>query len=152
MLVGSLSIAEVGAMPPSLTPVPADAGTSTWTDRAVSAATLMMRSGDGERIARAIQRITHPSGKNPQLRTFAVRRDGRRVAIRIATAWQGGITSADYETDVIWELDDQAHIAARIVFDNAVVGVDADNARQLDDYFRLQICPILRASIEADGH
>lgn len=120
-----------------------------WVDRAILAVTRLMKSGEGERIARSIQQLTHPSGNNAQLRAYSVSPQGRRAVVLISTAWQGGVTGSNYVTDVVWELDEQGHVAARIGSDNAPFSVAASNARQLDDYFRGDVYSIFRNVMEA---
>jgi hypothetical protein len=120
-----------------------------WVDHAILAAIRLMKSGEGERIARSIQQLTHPSGNNPQLRTYSVRPQGRRAVVLISTAWQGGFTGSNYVTDIVWELDEQGHVAATIASDNAPISVAASNARQLDDYFRRDVYSIFRNVMEA---
>lgn len=119
-----------------------------WVDRAMPAVARLMKSGEGERIARSIQQLTHPSGNNPQLRAFNVVPHGRRAVVQISTAWQGGFTGSHYVTDVVWELDEQGHVSATIASDNAPISVAASNARQLDDYFRSEVYPIFRNVME----
>jgi hypothetical protein len=114
-----------------------------WADRAESTLRRMMESPSGIRVASVIQSTTHPTGTGGRLRSYDIRRMKRAINVRISTSWEGGFTGASYRTDVVWEFDEAHHISATVVFDDALVGVAAENARSLDDYFRLEFYPVL---------
>jgi hypothetical protein len=113
-----------------------------WADRAETALRQMMDGSFGASMARTIRGITHPTGSDARLRSYDVRRMGDRISVRISTDWQG-LSDASYTTDVVWEFDEAHHIVAEVVSDNALFSVAAENARQLDEYFRREFYPVL---------
>jgi hypothetical protein len=114
-----------------------------WLDRAESALRRLMDGPSGATAASVIQRTTHPTGTGARLRSYDVRRLKDSINVRISTSWEGGFTGAGYTTDVVWEFDEARHLSAVVVSDDALVGVAAENARSLDDYFRLEFYPVL---------
>jgi len=115
-----------------------------WIDRADTTTRTMLAGPSGLTAAKIIQAITHPTGKNPSLRTFDVRRMGDRISVRLSTSWQGGFVGTDYTTVVVWEFSEGGHISAKVIADDTMIG--PGNARQLDDYFRLEFFPVLRSN------
>jgi hypothetical protein len=118
-----------------------------WAERAGAMLRSMMSGPSGVAAARSIQAIAHPTGRNAQLGDYDVRRVGDRISVRISASWQGGFSGVGYATDVVWEFDETRHISATVVSDSALVRIAAKNARRLDDYFRLELYPVLRSNL-----
>lgn len=121
-----------------------------WPDRAEPALRPFMSSNAGK-IAGAIQAITHPSGKEPDLEEFDVAKLSDRVQVTIKVTWKGGFVGNKYETAVVWELTDSGHISATVLYDTALTQVADQNREQLDTYFRSQVYPAAFRSIEGKG-
>jgi predicted nucleic acid-binding Zn ribbon protein len=120
-----------------------------WIERADTTLRRMLDGDDGIALARTVQKITHPLGENPSLGGYDVRRMGDRISVRISTNWEGGIVKMDghgarYTTDVVWEFGESGHVSATIISDTFSVGMAQSNAgRQLDDWFRAELYPVL---------
>lgn len=118
-----------------------------WVDRAETAVRNMLDGQDGA-VASSIQTLTHPTGENPSLGGYVVRRVGDRLSVRISVNWQGGLVKMDgrganYTTDVVWELSEAGHASTTIVSDTSAIKVSRANARRLDDWFRAEMYPVL---------
>jgi hypothetical protein len=82
-----------------------------------------------------------------RLRSYDIRRMRNSINVRISTSWEGGFTGAGYTTDVVWEFDEARHLSTVVVSDDAPVGASADDARRLNDYFRLEFYPVLCSNV-----
>jgi len=118
-----------------------------WPDRAEPVLRPFMSSNAGK-IAEAIQAITHPSGKEPDLEEFGVAKLSDRVQVTIKVTWKGGIVGNKYETAVVWELAESGHVSATVLYDTALTQVANQNREQLDTFFRSKVYPAAYRSIE----
>lgn len=114
-----------------------------WPDRAEIAVKSMMDKSAAN-IAGSIQGLTHPSGSNPKMTGYNVRRVGDSLSVKIETKWQGGLTKTDYTTRVVWEFSQTKHVSCAVVEDNAAFAANADAKQKLDDYFRTECYANLR--------
>lgn len=122
-----------------------------WADRAETALRGMLDGHDGATIAHSIQAITHPTGENSSLGGYVVRRVGDRLSVRISVNWQGGLLKVDgrganYTTDVVWDFGEGDHVSTTVISDTSVIAVSRTNARRLDDWFRVELYPVLHAN------
>jgi hypothetical protein len=113
-----------------------------WVDRA-DTMTRKIIERNSEKLAGAIQGITHPSGKEPTLDGVRVSKLNNRILVEINTSWKGGFLGTDYETKVAWEFSEERHESAKVTFDQAPTPVARKNAEMLNDYFRTRIYPVL---------
>lgn len=121
-----------------------------WGDRAETALRGMLDGRNGAIVASSIQSITHPTGENPSLGDYSVRRVGDRLSVRISVNWQGGLLKlggrgANYTTAVAWEFSEGGHVSTTVVSDTSVIDVSRANARRLDDWFRAELYPVLHS-------
>lgn len=119
-----------------------------WPDRAEPALRPFM-SANADLVARAIQGITHPSGKEPDLQEFDIAKLSDRVQVTIKVTWKGGVIGTQYQTVVVWELAESGHVSATVLYDTALIQVAEQNKGQLDTFFRSKIYPAAYRSIEA---
>jgi hypothetical protein len=115
-----------------------------WSDRADTAARKLI-DANKEKIAAAIQGVTHPSGKDPRLAKFGVSKLGDRVLVEMVIGWKGGLVGGDYSTTVTWEIGEQGHIDARVTLDSALTSVEQKNKEMLNEYFRTKVYPAFYA-------
>ena len=111
-----------------------------WTDRADTAARKLLEKNKAQ-IANAIQAITHPTGKSPEMNDIAISKLPDRILVNLKVGWKGGIIGGDYVTLVAWEIGEQGHLGAKVTMDTSVTGVDAKNNELLIDYFRTKVYP-----------
>ena len=111
-----------------------------WPDRAEAVANSLVQPNQ-QNIANAIQGIAHPTGKNPSLVSYRISKLNNSVIVEFQVSWQGGFVGNGYTTVVIWEISESNHVQARITDDTATVAVDANHARQLNDYFYSKVYP-----------
>lgn len=97
----------------------------------------------GSNIATSIQRIAHPTGENPSLASVDVTGGADNVVVQIRVNWKGGLLGTEYSTVVKWEIRDTGHVQAVVVEDSAPIGIADSNAKELDDYFRTTVYPVL---------
>ena len=120
-----------------------------WIDRAEPTLRAMLNGASGPIVATKIQTITHSSGKRPSLKSYDVRRMGAKISVRLSINWQGGIISYGdgsgnvYTIDVVWEFSERGHISATIVFDNGVVRANTTERKEVDEWFRNEVYPLL---------
>jgi hypothetical protein len=114
-----------------------------WNVRAQAMIPKMFEGENRQTIAKSIQGIAHPTGKNPQFGSLDVRPSGDGISARFEIAWQGGLSANDYKTVVIWECTQQNHLRAEVTADSAPIAADKANLKKLDDYFRTEIYPAL---------
>lgn len=119
-----------------------------WPDRAEPVLRPFMSSNAGK-IAGAIQAITHPSGKDPDLEEFDIAKLSDRVQVTIKITWKGGVIGTQYQTVVIWELAESGHVSATVLYDTALTHVAEQNKEQLDTFFGSKVYPAAYRSIEA---
>jgi len=96
---------------------------------------------EGASVAGAIQRIAHPSGKNPVLGRVVARVDKDKVVVEIPVSWTGGLVGGQHDTVVVWDFCDKRHYAAVINADSAPTVVAKKNARELDAFFQTNVFP-----------
>lgn len=117
-----------------------------WADRAEAAANQLV-AANHQQLATSIQGITHPSGQNPILTGPAVSKLNSSIVIRLPVSWGGGLTGNNYFTTVVWEVSEDGHVSAVVLQDTAPVPVAAQNAAQLNDFFRTSVYPELLATL-----
>jgi hypothetical protein len=117
-----------------------------WADRADTAARKLIERNK-QKIAEAIQGITHPTGNNPALTGLSVSKLSDRVIVEMAVEWKGGILGTQYSTSVAWEIDKTNHISAKVIADSAALGVEARNKDALNEYFRTKVYPAFYADM-----
>ena len=100
-----------------------------------------------ELIAKAIQGIAHPTGKEPVLSAYTVSKLADRILIDLKVEWKGGIVGNSYVTSVAWEIGEKGHIGAKVTIDSAMTAVDPKNKEMLDDYFRTKVYPTFFADM-----
>lgn len=113
-----------------------------WTSRARTAANTMYQT-QGATIAHSIRSLTHPSGTGGNLANFSVTVRGDQLISRFDVSWNGGFLGTSYVTTVEWRCSQSGNTSARVSADNAIIGVAADNAAQLDNYFSAEVYPTL---------
>lgn len=118
-----------------------------WPDRAEPVLRPFL-SANADLIARAVQGITHPSGKEPDLQEFDVAKLSDRVQVTIKVTWKGGVIGTQYQTVVVWELAESGHVSATVLYDTALTKVAEQNREQLDVFFRSKVYPSAYRSIE----
>lgn len=118
-----------------------------WPDRAEPVLRPFM-SSNADLIARAVQGIAHPSGREPDLQEFDVAKLSDRVQVTIKVAWKGGVIGTQYQTVVVWELAESGHVSATVLYDTALTQVAEQNREQLDTFFRSKVYPAAYRSIE----
>lgn len=111
-----------------------------WSDRAETAARKIVEA-NRETLAKAIQGITHPTGKEPSLSRVSVSKLNDRVLVDIVVDWKGGLIGGAYSTSVNWEINKQGHIQAKVFGDTAVTEIQAKNKEMLNEYFRTKVYP-----------
>jgi hypothetical protein len=111
-----------------------------WSDRADTAARKLVALNK-DKLAAAIQGITHPTGSTPSMSNVQVSKLPDRLLVEMSVTWKGGITRSDYTTRVLWEIGERAHLRAHVTFDSAVAGVAPKNAQELNDYFLSEVYP-----------
>jgi len=116
-----------------------------WTDRAQAQANSLLQGESGQHVADSVQAITHPTGRQPKLSAFDVRKVGEQLSTVIDVAWKGGITGQAYTTRVVWEFDKNNQIRAKVTDDSAPTS--AGGAQKLDEYFRTEIYSLLRSNM-----
>lgn len=113
-----------------------------WVDRAATLAGPMIETkGNKEIIATNIQTITHPTGDNPVLEGYEVKKIGNSLIIEFTVSWKGGMLGGKYNTVVDWEVNEGGHVKAAIVKDTAPFAVGKENAESLDGMFHQKIYP-----------
>jgi hypothetical protein len=117
-----------------------------WLDRADAAARQVL-SDSQQTIADSIKSITHPSAGSATMRDFAVRRVGDEISVRMSVDWKGGFLGTANRTVVVWEFDGSRHIRTALLEDSGALGVGDNNKQQLDEYFRSEIYPVVRARV-----
>jgi hypothetical protein len=111
-----------------------------WADRADTAVRKLIERNK-QKIAEAIQGITHPTGNNPVLTDLSISKFSDRVLVEMVVEWKGGILGTQYSTSVAWEIDKKNHINAKVIADSAALGVEARNKDALNEYFRTKVYP-----------
>ncbi len=119
-----------------------------WNVRAQAIIPKMFEGENRQTIAKVIQGVTHPTGKNPQFESVDVRPSGDGISTRFEVSWQGGLSSKSYKTIVVWESTQQKHLRAEVTADTAPIAADAANLKKLDDYFRTEIYPTLCKNLQ----
>jgi hypothetical protein len=112
-----------------------------WTDRADTAARKLI-DWNKDKIATAIQGITHPTGTHPSMRGYSVSKLPTGILVEMSVAWKGGVLGGDYSTTVVWELAEKSEGHARVTFDSAMAQVQPRNAELLEEYFRTKVYPV----------
>ena len=118
-----------------------------WEDRADSIVRKLIDSNRAD-IASSVQSITHPSGNEPSLGDVRVSKLDGQLLVEIDVHWRGGILGTEYKTEVLWEFSQTKHGSAKVIFEDAPIGVSPSNAEQLNDYFRVKIYPVLYQDID----
>lgn len=118
-----------------------------WPDRAEPALRPFL-SANADKLATAIQGITHPSGTNPEL-LFDVTKVNDHVQVTMTVTWQGGVLGKKYETTVVWELSENNHISTSVLADSALIPIAPENKEQLDVFFRTKVYPAAAQRIKA---
>jgi hypothetical protein len=144
---GAAAVTAGGAADEEQAPVRAAVVENAWLRRAAGVLDSLLRSEQAGSIAAAIQRITHPTGKNAQFAGGSVHLSGDRIVVELHTTWSGGFVGGRYSTNVIWELSPEGHIHARVDSDTARVAIAPPNRQQLDDYFRTHLYPYVRTQV-----
>ena len=119
-----------------------------WNVRAQTTVDKMFQAGNRQTVANTIQGVTHPTGKNPQMRSVDVRPNGDGISTRFEVDWQGGFSASNYKTIVVWQCTQQNHLLAEVTQDTAPITADAANLKKLDDYFRTEIFPALCKNLQ----
>lgn len=94
-------------------------------------------------LAKELLKDTHPSGTNPRVARSEVLSDGNHVVATIVFQWKGGVLGGLHSTTIRWEFTEAGHGTARVIADNAPVGVDPEHARALDVFFRTRVYPMV---------
>jgi hypothetical protein len=113
-----------------------------WVDRADTMSRNLIELNK-DKIAAAIQGISHPTGKEPHMESYRVSRLNERILTEFTILWKGGFLGTDYITQVSWEFSKRQHENAKVIFDSAPTNVSQENAEMLNDYFRTKIYPVL---------
>lgn len=124
-------------------PARADAA---WNDQADVVLTQMLGGPSGVSVAQSIQRICHPSGSDANLQTFDIRHVGDALSVRLTVVWSGALGGHN-QTVVVWTFDSRAHRSAAVVNDTAAVRTSTKNAQLLNNFFRDEAYPTLRANM-----
>ena len=119
-----------------------------WNVRAQAMVEKMFQTENKQTVSKVIQGITHPTGKNPQMQSVDVRPNGDGISTRFEVDWQGGFSSGNYKTIVVWQCTQQSHVLAEVTQDTAPIAADAANLKKLDDYFRTEIFPALCKNLQ----
>lgn len=117
-----------------------------WSDRADTAARRLIERNK-QKIAEAIQGITHPTGSNPILTGVSTSKFSDRILVEIVVEWRGGVLGNQYSTTVGWEIGQNNHINAKVTLDSAIIGIEARNKDMLNEYFRTKIYPAFYADM-----
>lgn len=117
-----------------------------WSERADTAVRAVVEVNQTV-LAESVQGITHPSGSSPVLVRTVTRKMGDGVLVKMTVEWAGGFTGERYQTVVAWEFDKESSRGVKIIADNAAFGVGAENLNALNEYFRMEIYPIVKAKI-----
>ncbi|GAB4061378.1 SHOCT domain-containing protein [Uliginosibacterium sediminicola] len=111
-----------------------------WPDRADTVLRNLIPQNQ-QLLARSVQSIAHPTGTEPQFERFTVTKLNDQVQVEFVIAWKGGFVGNSYETTVLWEIDKNSHIAARVTSDSAMTEIDSRHKEVLDDFFRTKVYP-----------
>ncbi len=111
-----------------------------WPDRAEAVANSIITANQ-QNIANSIQKITHPTGKNPTLASYTISKLNDSIIVEFQVSWLGGLTENNYTTVINWEINDNNHVAAKVTQDSALVDVESKNANLLDNYFLTKVYP-----------
>lgn len=117
-----------------------------WSDRADTAVRAVIE-GNQSVLAESVQSITHPTGASPTLLRTDTRKMGEVVLVKMTVEWAGGFTGSRYNTMIAWEFDSDSSRGVKIVSDTATFAVDAEHLNTLNEYFRTEIYPIVKARI-----
>jgi len=117
-------------------------GEKKWAKRCEDTLKAQCKAKDNsDTIAQSILTCTHPSGKNAKISDSTATNDGSIVTSVITITWNGGLTGAEYSTTITWKFDKAQHISAEVTSDNAVISVNAEHKKQLNDWFRDSMFP-----------
>jgi len=120
-----------------------------WIERAEKVLPWLLAGETGATVATAVTARTHTYWKKPSLKGYDVIRMGDRISVRISINWQGSIIShADgsgnvYTTNVVWEFSERGHVSATVTSESGSGMPNAGEARQVDEWFRNELYPIL---------
>ena len=121
-----------------------------WADRADTIARRLI-SQNQDKIANAIQGLTHPTGKDAKLIRSSISKLDGRILIEMTVAWKGGFIGNDYETVVAWEISEANHVSAKVVSDTAMTEIESKNKEMLNDYFKNRVYPAFYSSISGNS-
>jgi hypothetical protein len=100
--------------------------------------------GNAGVLAKNILSILHPTGVNPNLKSYDVNTTEVGVEATITTTWNGGILGDPYQTTIRWELNNERQIGVQIMADTAKIKVSEKAKNKLNEYFLSTIEPMVR--------
>jgi hypothetical protein len=118
-----------------------------WIDRADTAARKVFEGDTSEKIATAIQGITHPTGKNAHLRRLDVEHEGDVLVVRFTVDWHGGFLGGGYTTAVEWKFSQSQNLGISVISDDAAIPIASSNLRELQNMFQQRLYPALLRAI-----
>lgn len=110
-----------------------------WTDRAQPVIQNALTGEIGNAIGSSIQKITHPTGKYPNLRNVATNKSDNHLVVVFSVDWQGGIMGMPYTTVVEWRFDENKSFGIKIVSDSALIPIAHQNFQQLEEFFNVDV-------------
>lgn len=117
-----------------------------WVDRAEIAARKLIEKNESK-MAEAVQRIAHPTGKSPTFKSLSISKLSDRILVEITVDWKGGFVGGEYSTVVVWEISDKSHVGAKVTTDSAPTRIADRNKDDLNEYFRTKVYPAFHSDI-----
>lgn len=114
-----------------------------WNSKVATAVRGILAGETGIAVATSVQRITHPTEKEPWLAGVKIENSAEgSIVVSIDVGWHGGVVGMGYTTTVTWEIGKSGHVRAAVTHDASYQG--ASGAAVLDVYFRDRVYPALR--------
>ena len=118
-----------------------------WADRADTTARALIAK-NATSVAKEIQAILHPGGKDPAITSTSVVKGNDRIVVDVIVSWSSG-TETHNQTDVVWEVSKAANLSAKVRSDTALIDPLTRSSKEatLDEYFRTKVYPAFYSSM-----
>ena len=119
-----------------------------WDSKAKKDFDKMMEGPSRQALADSCVSFLHPTATTPKLEKYEFRDTPKGLSVAFTFDYTGQFSKKEYQVQVYWTFSDTGHIKAEATSDAGPFPASQPNIKKMDDYFRLEVYPVLYSNVK----